>query len=43
MFAEEQIKLACSGRRELLVVFADVDGPTKAINDGHGHSEEIAP
>jgi diguanylate cyclase (GGDEF)-like protein len=37
-FAEEQIKLACSGRRELLVVFADVDG-LKAINDGHGHSE----
>ena len=37
-FAEEQIKLACSGRRELLVVFADVDR-LKAINDGHGHSE----
>lgn len=37
-FAEEQIKLACSGRRELLVVFADVDG-LKAINDGYGHSE----
>ena len=37
-FAEEQVKLACSGRRELLVVFADVDG-LKAINDGHGHSE----
>jgi diguanylate cyclase (GGDEF)-like protein len=37
-FAKEQIKLACSGRRELLVVFADVDG-LKAINDGHGHSE----
>jgi len=37
-FAEEQIKLACSGRRELLVIFADVDG-LKAINDGHGHSE----
>ena len=36
--AEEQIKLACSGRRELLVVFADVDG-LKAINDQHGHSE----
>jgi diguanylate cyclase (GGDEF)-like protein len=37
-FAEEQIKIACSGRRELLVVFADVDG-LKAINDRHGHSE----
>ncbi len=37
-FAEEQVKLACSGRRELLVVFADVDG-LKAINDGHGHAE----
>jgi diguanylate cyclase (GGDEF)-like protein len=37
-FAEEQIKLACSGRRELLVVFADVDN-LKAINDRHGHSE----
>ena len=37
-FAEEQIKLACSGRRELLVVFADVDG-LKGINDGYGHSE----
>jgi diguanylate cyclase (GGDEF)-like protein len=37
-FAEEQIKLACSGRRELLVVFADVDG-LKAINDGYGHCE----
>jgi diguanylate cyclase (GGDEF)-like protein len=37
-FAEEQIKLACSGRRELLVVFADVDG-LKAINDRYGHSE----
>ena len=37
-FAEEQIKLACSGRRELLVVFADVDR-LKAINDGYGHSE----
>jgi diguanylate cyclase (GGDEF)-like protein len=37
-FAEEQVKLACSGRRGLLVVFADVDG-LKAINDGHGHSE----
>jgi diguanylate cyclase (GGDEF)-like protein len=36
-FAEEQLKLACSGRRELLVVFADVDG-LKAINDGYGHS-----
>lgn len=38
LLAEEQIKLACSGRRELLVVFADVDG-LKGINDGHGHSE----
>jgi diguanylate cyclase (GGDEF)-like protein len=37
-FAEEQIKMACSGRRELLVIFADVDG-LKAINDGYGHSE----
>jgi diguanylate cyclase (GGDEF)-like protein len=37
-FAEQQIKLACSGRRELLVVFADVDG-LKAINDGYGHTE----
>lgn len=37
-FAEEQIKLACAGRRELLVVFADVDG-LKAINDGCGHLE----
>jgi diguanylate cyclase (GGDEF)-like protein len=37
-FAEEQIRLACSGRRELLVVFADVDG-LKAINDRYGHSE----
>jgi diguanylate cyclase (GGDEF)-like protein len=37
-FAEEHIKLACSGRRELLVVFADVDG-LKAINDGYGHLE----
>jgi len=37
-FAEEQIKLACSGRRELLVVFADVDG-LKTINDGYGHAE----
>jgi diguanylate cyclase (GGDEF)-like protein len=37
-FAEEQVKLACAGRRELLVVFADVDG-LKAINDAHGHSE----
>jgi diguanylate cyclase (GGDEF)-like protein len=36
--AEEQIKIACSGRRELLVVFADVDD-LKAINDGYGHSE----
>ena len=36
--AEEQIKIACSGRRELLVVFADVDG-LKAINDRYGHSE----
>ena len=37
-FAEEQIKLACSGRRELLVVFADVDG-LKTINDKYGHPE----
>ncbi len=37
-FAEEEVRLACSGRRELLVVFADVDG-LKAINDGYGHSE----
>jgi diguanylate cyclase (GGDEF)-like protein len=37
-FAEEQIKIACSGRRELLVVFADVDG-LKAINDQYGHFE----
>jgi len=37
-FAEGQFKLACSGRRELLVVFADVDG-LKAINDRYGHSE----
>ena len=37
-FAEEQLKLACSGRRQLLVVFADVDG-LKEINDGYGHSE----
>ena len=37
-FAEQQIKIACSGRRELLVVFADVDG-LKAINDKYGHSE----
>jgi diguanylate cyclase (GGDEF)-like protein len=37
VFAEEQVKLASSGRRELLVVFADVDG-LKAINDGYGHS-----
>jgi diguanylate cyclase (GGDEF)-like protein len=37
-FAEEQIKLACSGRRELLVVFADVDD-LKGINDRYGHSE----
>jgi diguanylate cyclase (GGDEF)-like protein len=37
-FAEHQIKIACSGRRELLVVFADVDG-LKAINDEYGHSE----
>ncbi len=36
--AEEQIKIACSGRRELLVVFADVDD-LKAINDRYGHSE----
>jgi len=37
-FAEEQIKLACSGRRELLVIFADVDG-LKVINDRYGHSD----
>jgi diguanylate cyclase (GGDEF)-like protein len=37
-FAEEQLKIACSGRRELLVVFADVDD-LKAINDGYGHVE----
>jgi len=37
-FAEEQIELACSGRRELMVVFADVDG-LKAINDRYGHAE----
>ncbi len=37
-FAEEQIKLARSGRRELVVLFADIDG-LKAINDGYGHSE----
>ena len=37
-FAEEQMKLACAGRRELLVVFADVDG-LKKINDGYGHAE----
>ena len=37
-FAEEQIKLACSGRRELFVIFADVDG-LKAINDRYGHGE----
>lgn len=37
-FAEEQLKLAHSGRRELVVLFADVDG-LKAINDGYGHSE----
>ena len=37
-FAEEQMKLARSGRRELVVLFADVDG-LKAINDGYGHSE----
>jgi diguanylate cyclase (GGDEF)-like protein len=37
-FAEEQVKLACSGRRELMVLFADVDG-LKAINDGYGHGE----
>ena len=37
-FAEEQLKLACSGRRELLVVFTDVDG-LKTINDGYGHAE----
>lgn len=38
LLAEEQLKLACSGRRQLLVVFADVDG-LKGINDGYGHSE----
>jgi diguanylate cyclase (GGDEF)-like protein len=37
-FAEQQIEFACSGRRELLVVFADVDD-LKAINDGYGHQE----
>jgi diguanylate cyclase (GGDEF)-like protein len=37
-FAEEQMKLARSGRRELVVLFADVDG-LKAINDGYGHAE----
>jgi diguanylate cyclase (GGDEF)-like protein len=37
-FAEEQMKLAHSGRRELVVLFADVDG-LKAINDGYGHAE----
>lgn len=37
-FAEEQIKYAQSGRRELVVLFADVDG-LKAINDAFGHSE----
>lgn len=37
-FAEEQMRLAASGRRELVVLFADVDG-LKAINDGYGHSE----
>ena len=37
-FAEEQLKLASSGCRELLVVFADVDG-LKGINDRYGHSE----
>jgi diguanylate cyclase (GGDEF)-like protein len=37
-FAEEQIKLACSGHRQVLVVFADVDG-LKGINDRYGHSE----
>lgn len=38
VFAEEQIKMARSGRRELVVLFADVDG-LKGINDGYGHSE----
>ncbi len=37
-FAEQQIEFACSGRRELLVVFADVDD-LKEINDGYGHPE----
>jgi diguanylate cyclase (GGDEF)-like protein len=37
-FAEGQVKLASSGRRELLVVFADVDG-LKGINDEFGHGE----
>jgi diguanylate cyclase (GGDEF)-like protein len=37
-FAEEHVKLASSGRRQILVVFADVDG-LKAINDGYGHQE----
>ena len=37
-FAEGQVKMACSGRRELLVVFADVDG-LKGINDEFGHGE----
>jgi diguanylate cyclase (GGDEF)-like protein len=36
--AKEQIELACSGRRELLVLFGDVDG-LKTINDVYGHSE----
>ena len=38
VLAKEQIELACSGRRELLVLFGDVDG-LKDINDVHGHSE----
>lgn len=37
-FAEEQIKYARAGRRELVVLFADVDD-LKGINDGYGHSE----
>lgn len=38
VFAKEQIELACSGCRELLVLFGDVDG-LKGINDEYGHSE----
>lgn len=37
-FAEEQIKYALAGRRELVVLFADVDD-LKGINDSYGHSE----